>query len=121
MVATHVILGVAVPTPAHAWQTSSILLPPFPVDQTWYICQGYNGEISHQGAAALDLSFASDSAGPNGCTPATADASANKPVTAPGSGRTVRSDYFPDADFVCIDLDRGGSVAVGHIGDHVGI
>ena len=88
---------------------------PFPAGQIWWVCQGYNGQVSHQNIAALDLSVAPDAMGSIGCTPATANASTGRSVIAPGSGHA----YHVNSDMVCINFDAGGSVLVGHIGNRV--
>lgn len=91
----------------------SPLLLPFPIGQTWYICQGYNGQISHQRIPALDLSIDPNSQlTPNGCNPSTANASTGKQVTAPANGTA----YRVNTDMVCINFDSGGgSALIGHV------
>jgi hypothetical protein len=95
------------------------ILLPFSIGQEWTICQGYNGEVSHTGTDkyALDLSLDPNSAGPRGCVPGPgASASDNQIVTAPGDGKVVSFlSHDSTNDLVCIDLDAGGSVRIGHI------
>lgn len=81
---------------------------PFTVGETWYVCQGYNGPISHKKAAALDLSIDSNSApvGGKGCNPATAASSAKKPIFAPADG-TVKAHFRETGsvnDMLCLEL-----------------
>lgn len=105
--------------PKHSGSEIGLLLP-FSVGQTWTICQGYFGPVSHKAELnlqyALDLSIDPNSAkGPLGCGQGP-NASDNQIVIAPGSGKVVRF-TGDDAtnDLVCIDLDAGGSVQIGHI------
>jgi hypothetical protein len=89
---------------------------PFDAGETWYVCQGYNGIISHRGndALAFDLSVSSRSPGPNACTPNTANASTGRNVRAPASG-TVAWIGSTHPDLICINLDNGGSIKLGHL------
>jgi hypothetical protein len=89
----------------------SVITLPFRTGETWHLCQGYNGSISHGGAASLDLSLSPSSAGPTGCTPSTASASAGRPVLAPAGG-TVR---HVTPDLICLDFSAGGSMLIGHL------
>ena len=102
----------------HGFVAAQILTLPFPIGETWYVCQGYNGPISHKkGAAALDLSSDPQSfAGPNGCG-AGADASTGKPVLAPANGTVKKSfrDKGPVNDLLCLELDGIGAMKVGHL------
>jgi len=85
---------------------------PFNNGETWYICQGYNGQISHQGTFALDLSIDPNSPGSTGCTPGTANASTGRAVRAPAGGKIVYRDY----QSVCIDLEgRDESIYITHL------
>jgi hypothetical protein len=102
-------------TPQRASANPSPLPLPWPEGQTWYVCQGYNGLISHQGKPQLDLSIDPRAAGPSGCTPSTKNSSYDKPVLAPGSGRVKRINGFRGPDFVCLTFDAGGSMAIGHL------
>ena len=90
---------------------------PIPADTTWVVCQGYNGEITHDEVPALDLSLAPSSAGPKGCVMSTKYTSAGSEVFSPAAGTAHRSSGCCGDDFVCVDLDSGGSVAIGHL-DH---
>jgi hypothetical protein len=91
------------------------------VGDTWYVCQGYNGQISHQRAAALDLSVDPLSPGPTGCSSGP-DASTGKSVLAPADG-IVRAQFRDNGsidDLLCIELnDLDGNPAlimkVGHL------
>lgn len=110
----------------HAQAIPSPLLLPFSVGETWYVCQGYNGQISHFDAPALDLSVDPNSPGPTGCTLSTADASTGRFVTAAGAGQALHWDFTDPVtgvfhtDFLCINFDAGGSVLLGHMGNRVG-
>lgn len=91
------------------------MLLPIPKGQTWYVCQGYNGQMTHSGTPALDLSVARGSVGQGGCVAGTKYSSAGAVVSSPGAGIAYRWPGCCGDDFVCINLDRGGSVAIGHL------
>jgi len=99
---------------------------PFSTGQTWYVCQGYNGYVTHKGnlVDALDLSVDPNSVGKKSCTPATKSSSAGYDVVAPGDG-TIAWKGKNDKDMMCIKLDSGGSIKLGHfysalaVGAHV--
>ena len=104
------------------------LLLPFSPGETWYVCQGYNGQASetHNNVPALDLSVDANSPGNlsvspgspgrTGCAPATANASTGRSIRAPIAG-TVR---HVGADLVCIDSsDR--SVLLGHLDNRLAV
>ena len=105
--------------PALERSPSEELLLPVPAGQTWQVCQGYNGEITHEATPALDLSAAPRSAGPSGCLAGTKYFSAGAVITSPGSGRAHRAWGCCGNDFVCIDLDSGGSIAIGHLANRI--
>ena len=105
--------GAALTTPTRALEL------PIPPGQTWYVCQGYNGPITHGGAPALDLSIEHRSAGPEGCLAGSKYSSAGSIVTSPGDGTARRWPGCCGDDFVCVDLDSGGSVAIGHLSNRV--
>jgi hypothetical protein len=88
----------------------SPLLLPFPIGETWYVCQGYNGSFSHRNLYALDLSVDPNSPGGSGCNMSTKNASTGRTVVAPGTGTAYRS-----SDGVFINFDAGGSIIIGHI------
>ncbi len=120
--ATLVALAIAIAagalvTPALA-STSPLVLP-IPPGETWYVCQGYNGQVTHAATPALDLSFARQSAGPAGCFAGTKYSSAGSVVSSPGAGTAYRWPGCCGDDFVCVNLDSGGSVAIGHLSDRV--
>ena len=94
--------------------TNPTLVFPSAPDEVWYICQGYNGQISHQGKMALDLSVAPNSIGANGCTPSTANSSAGHLVTAPSDGEIVWIGTN-STDIMCFNLSNGGSLKIGHL------
>jgi hypothetical protein len=87
------------------------LIVPFAPGQTWYVCQGYNGGISHGSDPALDLTTYSQR-GSTGCWGGENDA-AGKQVVAPGGGQLAQ--VSNDFGGVCITLDGGGSVYLGHL------
>lgn len=90
---------------------------PIPSGTTWVVCQGYNGQISHDQVAALDLSLAPSAVGPRGCRMSTKYTSAGSEVFSPAAGTAYRASGCCGDDFICVDLDSGGSVAIGHL-DH---
>lgn len=84
---------------------------PFRAGQAWYVCQGYNGSISHRGQPVLDLTVNAGGVGRSGCT-GSANASANQPVYAPVSGRLSQvSSAFGG---VCITFGSR-SIYLGHL------
>jgi hypothetical protein len=92
---------------------------PFAPGEVWYVCVGYRAsEIkTHASGFALDLSVDADSAPPGGnaCASATADSSTGESIVAPGSGEVL----WIRKDLLCLDLDRGGSMLIGHLEDAV--
>ena len=96
---------------------SARLSLPFSSGQTWYVCQGYNGSISHNYGGrntSLDLSVSSASyAGGSGCTPGTSSSSQNYSVIAPDNGK-VAWIGSTDKDIMCLALDSGGRIKLGH-------
>ena len=95
--------------------TPALLTLPFSVGETWYVCQGYNGQISHQGASALDLSIDPLSPGPTGCGSGP-NASTGKPVLAPAAGIVEDHIVFQGAkDILCLNLDGIAIMKVGHL------
>lgn len=92
----------------------SPLLLPFPEGQTWWVCQGYNGQISHQGLYALDLTLVPPPHGPNGCV-GDVNQSGNKAVLAPAAGNAA----LVGGDLLCITFDSGGSMLLGHMKNRV--
>jgi hypothetical protein len=97
------------PSPSLAQAAGRTINLPFGKGQTWYVCQGYNGTISHGGASAFDLTV-ENRRGPNGCF-GDVNVSAGRQVTAPGAGTVTHV----GADLVCLKLDTGGSLLIGHI------
>lgn len=97
--------------------SQQLLTLPFEVGETWYVCQGYNGPVSHRGAAALDLSIDPRSfAGRLGCNPQTAEASTGKAVLAPAAG-IVKAHITNrgQKDMLCLELDGIAVMKVGHL------
>ncbi|MDQ4145359.1 MAG: hypothetical protein M3198_16780 [Actinomycetota bacterium] len=92
---------------------------PIPAGQTWYVCQGYGGEITHKGVAALDLSIDPRSVGPKGCMGASKYSSAGSEVSSPAAGTAYRWPGCCGHDFVCVNFDTGGSAAIGHLSNRV--
>jgi hypothetical protein len=94
---------------------------PFPRGETWYVCQGYNGQVKasngvvpHKGKPALDLTFSREGVGQNGCK-GDENASAGRAVTAPGDGTATLS----GADATCLNLKSGRSMWIGHMIERV--
>src|SRR3990170_166817 len=83
---------------------------PFSPSQTWYVCQGYFGTISHNNVYALDLTTDPNGVGPNGCF-GDINYSSGKAVKAPASGAVVQI----GATFTCLNFDAGGSMLIGHL------
>ena len=104
-------------SPAEAAGRSLVL--PIPRGQAWYVCQGYGGEISHDGIPALDLSRERRSVGPDGCMGKSKYSSAGSVVSSPAAGTAHRWPGCCGDDFVCVNLDSGGSVAIGHLSNRV--
>jgi hypothetical protein len=95
---------------------------PFKAGQYWYVCQGYNGTISHGQNTkygktfALDLSFTKSSFRPGGtgCQPGTNSASNDQPVLAPVTGNVTYMGGL--SEFVCLTPESGGgSLFIGHL------
>jgi hypothetical protein len=95
------------------------LVLPIPTGQTWYVCQGYNGQVTHAGLPALDLSLERTAVGSEGCMSGSKYSSAGSVVSAPAAGTAYRWPGCCGDDFVCVNLDSGGSVAVGHLSDRI--
>ena len=91
---------------------------PFNRGQTWYVCQGYNGTISHQNNFAFDLTVARDFGRNNSCWAADGNVnkSAGQAVLAPSAG-TV---WHVGQDLVCLEIDSRRSLLIGHIDRRVG-
>ena len=106
-------------TLATASPTTRPLVLPIPPGQTWHVCQGYNGELTHAGLPALDLSRARQSIGSKGCMAGSKYSSAGSIVSSPAAGTAYRWPGCCGDDFVCVNLDSGGSVAIGHLSDRV--
>lgn len=107
------------PFSSSARASSRPLVLPIPAGQTWYVCQGYNGEITHPGAPALDLSLDASSAGPRGCLAGSKYSSAGSVVSSPAAGTAYRWPGCCGDDFVCVDFDSGGSAAIGHLDNRI--
>jgi len=98
---------------------TGLLTLPFSVGETWYVCQGYNGPVSHRRVAALDLSIDPESfAGRRGCSPDTSDASTGKAVQAPAAG-TVKAhiENEGEKDMLCLELKGIAIMKIGHLTD----
>jgi hypothetical protein len=89
-------------SPASAFPGRLVL--PFPKGETWYVCQGYDGSITHRNSFALDLT-----AGPR-CN---RRAAAGRPALAPAAGNIAG--YDMNTGSLCINMFGGGSVVVTHI------
>ena len=95
------------------------LVLPIPPGQTWHVCQGYNGELTHSGIPALDLSRARQSIGSKGCRAGSKFSSAGSVVGSPAAGTAYRWPGCCGDDFVCVNFDSGGSAAIGHLSNRV--
>ena len=98
--------------------TRSLVLP-IPANETWYVCQGYNGKLTHEGMASIDLSLDPRSPGPKGCMKGTKFTSAGSVVSSPSAGTAYRWPGCCGDDFVCVNFDSGGSAAIGHLSNRV--
>lgn len=90
---------------------------PFSPHQTWYVCQGYFGTVTHGGTYSLDLTLDPEGMGAAGCwgwDPGDQSYSAHQQVLAPGAG-VVDYKYGTNSDLICLDLDVGGSLQIGHM------
>jgi Ricin-type beta-trefoil lectin domain len=86
---------------------------PFGRGQTWYVCQGYQGYVSHANSYGLDLTVSNQDFGATACYPSdrrSFSKSANYDVVAPASG-TI---YYVDSDLVCLSIDNTHSLLLGH-------
>ncbi|MBD2075884.1 ricin-type beta-trefoil lectin domain protein [Phormidium sp. FACHB-592] len=99
------------------WKSSNQVIGnidlPFKVGQTWYVCQGYSGPISHTGYPALDLTVAQDFGRNNSCWAANGNVSksASQVVLAPADG-TIS---YVNTDLVCLSIDDKRSLLIGHM------
>ncbi|MEH2106915.1 ricin-type beta-trefoil lectin domain protein [Nostoc sp.] len=103
------------------WKSSNIVNPPpngqinlpFRSGQTWYVCQGYQGYISHGNYYALDLTISNKDFGSTACwaNDGNASKSAGQPLLAPAAGKI----YHIDKDLVCLSIDKNRSLLLGHI------
>ena len=86
---------------------------PYNAGQTWYVCQGYNGPISHKGYPALDLTVAQDFGRNNSCWAADGNVSksAGQAVLAPADGTISHV----NTDLVCLSIDDKRSLLIGHM------
>ena len=86
---------------------------PFGRGQTWYVCQGYQGYVSHANSYGLDLTVSNQDFGATACYPSDGKSfskSANYDVLAPASG-TI---YYVNSDLVCLSIDNNRSLLIGH-------
>jgi hypothetical protein len=109
-------VGAWVPGAAPAAADDGTLVPPFAAGETWYVCQGYNGQISHtdnNDFYALDIT--PDPNAPNlalgGCNTSTKDTAAGHDVVAMGTGQLIHN----GGDVVCLSFDAGGSAVIAHL------
>jgi Ricin-type beta-trefoil lectin domain len=86
---------------------------PFRSGQTWYVCQGYQGYISHGSYYALDLTVSNKDFGSTACwaNDGNASKSAGQPLLAPAAGKVT----YIDQDLVCLSIDNNRSLFLGHI------
>ncbi|MEH2030432.1 MAG: RICIN domain-containing protein [Nostoc sp.] len=101
------------------WKSSATPPPPnglnlpFRSGQTWYVCQGYQGFISHQNYFALDLTISNKDFGSTACyaNDGNASKSAGQALLAPASGKVS----YIGSDLVCLSIDNNHSLFLGHI------
>jgi Ricin-type beta-trefoil lectin domain len=88
---------------------------PFRNGQAWYVCQGYNGPISHQRYPALDLTVDSRDVGRDACwaKDGNVNKSKDQAVLSPAAGRILHFNGRPD--LVCLQIDDRRSILIGHI------
>ena len=107
------------PQPPKPPSNSGQITLPFKSGQTWYVCQGYGGTISHTGSFALDLSIGPDF-GRTACWPTDGKSfsrSAGEPLLAPAGGKVTH--VKNRGDLVCLSIDNKRSMLLGHIKDRV--
>jgi hypothetical protein len=82
--------------------------------QTWYVCQGYNTNISHRGGDKYGLDLIPDrrAVGTTGCR-AGYNAAQHQRVYTPVSG-TISWKHFPGG-LVCIKVSSSRSIKIGHM------
>lgn len=85
---------------------------PYAIGQTWYVCQGYQGGVSHLSSFAFDLTVAQDF-GASACWAADGNVnkSAGRQVLAPAAGTVT----YVNTDLVCLSIDSNRSLLIGHI------
>ncbi|MFG6100561.1 tectonin domain-containing protein [Leptothoe sp. ISB3NOV94-8A] len=83
---------------------------PFEVGKTWYVCQGYQGTVSHQNNFALDLSIGQDF-GATACSSNDVNRSAGQQILSPATGTIA----YVGSDLVCLMIDGNRSLLIGHI------
>ena len=98
--------GIATPAAA----ATGDILPPFDVNQTWNICQGYNGSVSHGGNSTYGLDL---TGGPN-CD----NSAAGRNVRAPMAGTVAYYEW--EYGNLCINVAGGRSVTLTHIDSSLG-
>jgi murein DD-endopeptidase MepM/ murein hydrolase activator NlpD len=89
---------------------------PFRSGRSMFVCQGYNGSVSHQGYYALDLTVdRRDFGNNNACAAFGGDInkSAGLDVLAPAAGTVMYMSGLPD--FVCLQIDDSRSLLIGHM------
>jgi hypothetical protein len=86
---------------------------PFRRAQTWYVCQGYQGSVSHGASFGLDLTATNQDFGNSACWAwdGNVNKSAGQQVLAPASGRI----YHVGSDLVCLSIDSNRSLLIGHM------
>ena len=83
---------------------SSTITSPFDIGSTWYICQGYNGPVTHQGTYALDITSTP------GCD---TNAPSGQNVRAPLAGTVAW--YGAAYGSLCINTQDSRSIALYHV------
>ncbi|MDM8567236.1 hypothetical protein QUF74_16500 [Candidatus Halobeggiatoa sp. HSG11] len=100
------------------------LVFPFEQGETWYVCQGYNtNQITHHNDyRTIQLKYSFDLTTEPNSTPPWSTYGCNgdrkhakrKSVLSPGTGTVAKEKYAAASDMMCINLNNGGSIMLGH-------
>ena len=115
LLTVSLLLGALVGGTGVAQAYPSMMLP-FAAGQTWYVCQGYNGSITHPGQPWLDVTTYSGR-GSSGCYGGE-NAAAGGQIVSPADGTATTWDAAHGG--VCVTFDGGGSFIVYHLLNRVG-
>ncbi len=99
--------------PANSTSASGDIDLPFASSSTWYVCQGYDGPISHKGYYAFDLSVGQDYGSNNSCWAGDGNTSRSRDqqVLSPSDGTIV----WVDQDMACVKIDERRAIMLGHM------